>query len=246
MKHAGSAFLAFCLLSMASAASAQAVPPAPPPAPSSVEAGSRQARALVLARLMVPEDLVVQQEIRLAKQDYRRRTNANPRSRRLEATYPGIHMSVWAEVEPELRRLAAEGKPSLWARQADRLQSLLTADETEKLITFYSTSIGRKIIRATIESVDSYPDDRRPIPAPDQRKVAAVADGLGDLTPEDEAALLAAHRVVGGDKLRRIGEEMARVAQRWRLQSEPLQQSRGDRIISAAIARHIAKRRPRR
>lgn len=240
---------AACLLVMATPAvptSVQIALPERSAAPSTVEAGSRQARALILARLMVPEDLVLEREIMLAKQDFRRRAYADPRSRRLEATYPGIHMSVWAEVEPELRRLASEGKPSLWARQAARLQSLLTADETEALIAFYSTPIGRKIIRATVQSVDSYPDDsRRPSP-PEGRKVAGVTDALGDLTPEDEAALLAAHRVVGGEKLRRIGEEMGRVAQRWRMETEPLQQSRGDRIIKAAITRYIANRRPRR
>lgn len=193
-----------CLLAMVALAVPASVHIALPErsaAPSPSEAGSRQARALVLARLMVPEDLVVEQEIMLAKRDYRMRANANPRSKRLEATYPGIHMSVWAEVEPQLRRLAADGKPALWARQAARLQSLLTARETEALITLYSTSVGRRIVRATVQSVDSYPDRSRRLSPPDERKVAAVADGLGDLTAEDEAALLAAHRLIGRDKL---------------------------------------------
>ena len=213
------------------------------PVPASIEAGSRQARALILAKLIVPEDLVLEREMALAKQAYQAAIQANSEARRLEAAHPGLYAAAWAEAAPELRRLASEGKPRLWASLAAGLEPLLTADETEALIGFYSTSVGRKIVRLGFETVNSYPDDSRPAAPADVQ--ALVGREFDTFTSEDEAALLAVRRVVGGDKVKTIFTEARRVARAWRLENEPGQQDRGDIIIGAAVKRQIASLRPR-
>lgn len=238
--------LAAFLLGISAAARAQIDDAGRPAAPPPIESRPLAARTLVLAKLMLPEDLIVEQEMALAKGTFEAAVPANPRARRLEAAHPGLYAAIWAEVEPELRRLASEGKPILWTRVAARLETLLTANETEALIAFYSTSIGRRILRVAIAAIDSYPDDSRPPAPPERQVVAARVRELGEIGAEDRSALAAASRIVGGDKLRAIGEEVQKVARAWRLESEPGRQAQGDAIIAAALGRQLARRRARR
>jgi hypothetical protein len=226
------------LLIAALAAVAAPAAPLASQAPSPVSARP-ESRALVLARIVAPLTLLVDKEIAEARRSFDSSVAGNPRARAAEAAYPGLYAYAWRETEPLMRTLSGANYDSLHKKLAAMFDARLTPKETEALIAYYSSPLGQRSLRTTIEGIRVQPEGLPPARTPGLADRAAK-EALASMSAADEAAVLELSRHIGLDKFRAIGAEVQRIELQSVTENERRDQPRVSAAIQQAIKRYMA------
>ena len=240
--------LAAALLFATFGADAHARPAAPAAAPAPAPA-PRPYKGEALARLVSSSDGILDLEVVTARRAFFEASRQDADMAAAERQYPGLVDAIWKALEPELRRASAEDSPKLAKRLAAIYDSNLTASEQDALLVFYSSPTGQKMIHDLYAGVDGTPVVVAAMRNPDAPVSAEAFAALNEsgkrsavraLDASDQPALAALGRSLDLDKLGAIGEQVQRTTMEWVNEPDPEGDARMEKIVEAAVKRHIA------
>lgn len=203
-------------------------------------------RALLLATLYGPPELLAEQSLREAKRAFDEMVRTDPSSRATEARYPGVHAFVWKTVEPQMRSDALAAEQPTLRQIAALFADRLSPEEIEAMIALASTPGARRLTRDTIAAIRTAPPGQPPAPTPGlAERMAANFDFTAGLTADEVRDLAGLAALVPKEKLRRLAPEVQRIRLEAAYRDEPRLQARTQAAMQAAMTRFIASRRRR-
>lgn len=169
---------------------------------------------------------------------------ANPELAALEKEHPGIALEIAKAMLPIINRSARERLPQLWDRQAALYSRHFSAAELDKLIAFYSSPTGIKLIRVMFEKLQP----RRMLEEAKKSEdftfsgSAAVADiraaapGVAEaMNAEDQRVLLALMATGLLPKLQKLGPETQQITITWMNESAPWEDAEAEKAVVKII-----------
>jgi len=235
--------LATCGLAIA-AAPAAAQPAAPMAQGVSTAVNSR---ALELAKLTAPLELLVEGQMRVFHQALLAGFRSEPDAVKLEADYPGIADAIWIAVAPEVERSWRADIPAYWNRVANAYAVRLNAREIEALHNFYSSPVGQEAVRGMYRNFDATPvidemisSDVAQISSGQFRAAArnAAEKTVETMAAEDLRAAEVLLRVIPREKIQSVKTEMQRLALEESNRVDPDFDLRIEVIMKEAIERY--------
>jgi hypothetical protein len=170
-----------------------------PPVAGRPEAPIR-ADSMELARILNPEGPMVEMITRNFSDSMRSVIESNEDYRTLEQDYPGISKAMVESMTEAMRADAIADLPHERRRYARLYAEHFTPGETAELMHFYTSSAGQRLIAAKFAKLDVKPLMAEFTENPDaevsQQHIramnrAATSTIVGEMSPDDRAALLA-------------------------------------------------------
>jgi hypothetical protein len=192
-------------------AAAQPTAPTSPFAPAPVLAETPiRADAMELVRILNPEGPMVDMVIRNFSDSMRSVVETNEDYLTLEQDYPGITKAMVEAMTKAMRADLIADLPANRLRYARLYADQFTPSETAELIGFYSSSAGQRLIAAKFAKLDAKPLIEEFVENPDSqvsqqhiRDINRTATNsiIGEMSPDDRAALLAFSKTLVFSKL---------------------------------------------
>lgn len=206
-------------------------------------------KAAVLARILNSEAIIIGDAASDAKvfELIPQLLQATPELAELEKKYPGITQDIARAMLPITNRSARERLPQLWERQAALYAASFTLAELDRLIEFYSSTTGVKMIRIMLATNKSKHMVAEAVKSPELKFGASsvladiretVPDMLKQLDRQDQAAILALTKTGVMAKLQALAPRTQQIAIDWFAESAPWE----DAEIESAMTRIVERR----
>ena len=197
-------------------------------------------RALLLASLFGPPELLVDAALREAKRGFDDMVANDPQSRATEAKWPGVHAFVWREVEPQMRADSLAAERATVARIAALFQARLNPDEIEALTVYASTPQAQRMTREMIAGIRTAPPGQPAAPTPGLAR-RVHADFMDGLTPDELRELAAIIKTLPREKFAALGPVVKRMRLEAAVRDEPVLQARNQAAMEAAMRRYVSR-----
>lgn len=222
------------------------------PAPAAAQAvdPAHRARALELAKLTQPRELVLSAVMAQTDKHFVSVLGGTPEGKEMEAAYPGILDAMYKGARGELVTAMEAMIPQMWDSFADLLAARLTLAEMEAMETFYRTPTGRKMLQGAMGAIDMkglFTEAARQedvtIGSADINKVQAqaVRGAVASVDASDMAALEAFNRSGAAMKIVSLTPDFQKIMLEQANSRDPASEARMEAAMMAAMQAHIAK-----
>ncbi len=225
------------------------------PPPLMVQRAEHQALALEIAKLLNSEALMRLQAKKLFTQTYPNTFAATPEIAALEKEHPG----AIAAITDALKRVSMENVtaslPDLWARLTPLYARTFTTTELRKLLDFYRSPTGARLINAVARDTDYSSmvqkaiNDATTTGRPEASGVTseglrasqagAIRGAVGNASKNDRAVLLEFRRSGLMPKLSSLSREIAATGAAWA--NERSSADKVDAAVTRAIEKHVGR-----
>lgn len=228
------------------------VPAAPAlaaPAASATQDAALRAKALVLAKVLNDQDVLLETVPAAFSKGMRAAADADPMAKQLEAHYPGFLEELGRTVLPGFTRLLVAKLPDLWQRSADLFARRLTLAEMDKAIAFYGSPTGKNVVRAMSGTMDAgalvrdMQDDGKVEQGSMMSTILGAAPGaLQALSAADRRVVMDFSYSPVGQKMGSLLPEITRIGAEWgtALATDPAYQAEVARTAAELMQRRTA------
>lgn len=231
------------------------VPPpvyAPPPAAAAPAVTAQmQARALQLSRILNAEATVRAQMNRVLHQTLPETLKADPNFAPVEATLPGITVDMVAVMEPIIVDAVLKRLPAFQEAAAQIYLRHLTADEIDKMIAFYGSPLGQKVIGQVNASVDLSTvlkaqlatGGKADITAQELKApiASAAQSTISGLSADEQRELVRFALTPAGRKLGAINAEVLKASEAWMNEDDPAVERQVEQAVTKLLDDRLAK-----
>jgi len=209
-----------------------------------------QAAAMELAVLLHNEENMISNDDVRAKKFAVELFAADPELAQIEEDFPGVTMEIADATIPIANRSMRERLPVLWQRQANIYAANFDIEELNRLITFYDSPTGRKLVTGLRNNIKTENVVRSAKEAGSvaisaeavqaDKKVAALSI-LGDLNQRDRAALLEFGRDNLSKRLKMISLRIQQNVQAWADETTEWEAAETEAAINKIFEKRMAE-----
>jgi hypothetical protein len=254
LKTGASAIMLVGFSTVALAAENTKKPPATAPAiPAVAVDPARHTQGLSLVKLFYPRDAIIAQAKRFAEDQIPQALAAQAEIAPLEKAYPGLVKAMMTAAIPTLMTMLDNRFPDLWANITDVYATSMTPVELSQNIAFYSSPLGVKLVRQTLESdtgkgmmdsltLSSLDNIQVSHASAMQDERTARAQAMARMSPEEIRQILTFMTSPAGRVKTKLQPEADRLMLHWMdAKPSPEEDEMGKALMIQAAADFIAK-----
>jgi hypothetical protein len=206
------------------------------------------AKAMRLAEIMTDKVIMLDQAKRIATTTLPDAFRQEPSLAQMEKSAPGVIDAMIRGMLPIMLRHAEDGIPDLRQRYAAHVGKVMTADEMDKVATFYSSPLGRKLMLSVAGKMNADEMVKEAMAAPGEKLSrealmkdvrSAAVSAVSELTSDELAEVAKFGLSPAGRKFTGNQKALGEIVTAWTNESTKEEDAELEDAVTKAIADHL-------